>query len=669
VPDGNANVTLTASSTRQEAVAADALAAAEKAQRQGHVERALHLYLEATASVELPPAELCLKIARCQDRLGFLDEAFAWLTRVVDVSDAFLHWSAAASALGRVTKRARPAARTARRLAMTGSYTTNQLAAMLPLAGLRFGVDLLIHEGLYGQYQQDLIDPNSALYATEPELILVAVHEGALQLPSYSETPQTDVASELRRWMDLWKAASSHSSADIIQHNFAVRPDAPFGHLSAGTAGSRYAMIQALNRELAEGPAENVSIVDCDRLAASFGRSRWFDDRYWFLSKQGVALDALPLLARHTAAVIAARLGLSRKCLVLDLDNTLWGGIIGEDGLDGIVLGGDASGEAFVAFQEYILELKERGIVLAVASKNNEVDAREVFERHPEMRIRMDDVSVFAVNWEDKPANLRRIANTLGLGLDALVLADDNPAERQIVRQLVPEVDVLALPKEPADYRRALSEYLGFESVAITAEDRQRSAQYRARAAAAELRSSAADLESFYRDLRMEAVIAPFDELHLPRVAQLIGKTNQFNLTTRRHGTSNLRAFMASDAHVTRYLKLSDRFADHGLIAVLIGVIEDGVIDIDTFLMSCRVIGRTVEAQMLTHLCAEAKKVGGHTLRGTYVPTAKNSIVRDLYAQFGFRQIGVEGNGTTRWEYDLRARGPITNEFITESSA
>jgi FkbH-like protein len=668
-PEATDAMTVDLGSTATQPAVDEIVAGADDALRGGDAAGALSLYLEAAAATEVPPAELCLKIARCHDRLDAPQEGFAWLVRVCDASSSFLHWSSAATALGRMTRRERPAARMTRRLALTGSYTTSQLAAMLPLAALSHGIDLVIHEGLYDQYQQDLIDPASALHAAEPDLVLLAVHDGAAQLPPHSDAPDADVAAEAARWRQLWDAAASRSGADVVQHTFAIPPEAPLGHLSAGDPGSRYAMLQDLNRELFRLGGDRVSFVDCDRLASTYGRDRWFDDRYWFRSKQAVALEALPVLARHTAAVVAARLGLSRKCLVLDLDNTLWGGIVGEDGLDGIVLGGEGTGEAFVAFQEYVLALKERGVILAVASKNNEADAREVFEHHPEMRIRLDDIAMFSVNWEDKPANLRRIAQTLDLGLDALVLADDNPAERQIVRQLVPEVGVIVLPPEPAGYRRALAEYVGFESVAITAEDRQRGTQYRARAAAAELRSSATDIESFYRDLDMKAVIAPFDEMHMSRIAQLVGKTNQFNLTTRRHGAAALASFAASDRHVTRYLKLEDRLADHGLVALLIAETDDEVLTIDTLLMSCRVIGRTVEAQLLAHLCAEAQRLGCRTIRGTYVPTAKNAIVRDLYERFGFRAIDRRDDGVTTWEYDLREQGPITNGFIEERAA
>ncbi len=643
-------------------------AAGDEAQRKGDFERAVSLYLEAAAPTETPPGELCLKIARCHHRLGSSAEAISWLRRLVDAPDSFLPWAGGAALLARLTAEAAPRARLTCRVALTGSYTIDQFAAMLPLAALRLDLNLEVRVGLYGQYERDLIDAESDLYAGQPDVIVVAVDDGAARLPAYSESPKAAVAAEARRWTRLWERAAAYSPGTLVQHNFALRPESPYGHLSRGLPGSRFAMLQALNNALAESTTDSVSIVDCDRLAADFGRARWFDDRYWIRSKQAVALEAVPLLARHTAAVIAARLGLTRKCLVLDLDGTLWGGVIGEDGLAEIQLGGEGVGEAFVTFQESVLALKDRGVLLAVASKNNETDAREVFERHPEMRIRLDDISAFEVNWDDKPANLRRIAGTLGIGLDALVLVDDNTVERQIVRRLVPEVDVIALPAEPSQYRRALSEYLGFESVVITSDDRKRTDQYRARRMVVELASSATDIGAFYRDLRMKATTGPFDGRHMQRIAQLIGKTNQFNLTTRRYTVSELESFAESENHVTHYLRLSDRFADHGLVGLVIAKILSDTLDIDTFLMSCRVIGRTVEDHLLALLSKDATRAGCSKLRGTYVPTKKNSVVSGLYERFGFRLVHREDNGTTHWEYDLEAQRPIASTFIEEVS-
>jgi FkbH-like protein len=428
-------------------------------------------------------------------------------------------------------------------------------------------------------------------------------------------------------------------------------------------------MLQSLNLRLGELAAGTggVSLVDCDRLAGAVGKERWFDDRWWARSKQAVGLDAVPVLARQTAAVIAAAAGLSRKCIVLDLDNTLWGGIVGEDGLAGIRLGGDAPGEAYLAFQEHLLALKRKGVILAVASKNNPGDAREVFERHPEMRIRLDDIAVFLANWDDKPASIRRVAETLGIGLDALVFVDDNPAERQAVRELVPEVDVVALPDDPSGYVRALAAYPWLETAALTDDDRRRTEQYRARAHVAELRSGAGSMEEFLAGLGMRARIAGFDELRLPRITQLVNKTNQFNLTTRRASETEMRRVAEDDGHVDLCLELHDRFADHGLIAVLIARQDGPELDIETFLMSCRVIGRTVEEALVARVCREAAQRGCIRLRGRYVPSPKNAMVADLYERLGFEPAGRDGDATL-WTLEVPPDGSFGGRSFVEVS-
>jgi FkbH-like protein len=422
-------------------------------------------------------------------------------------------------------------------------------------------------------------------------------------------------------------------------------------------------MAQAVNAGLGVAAGSKVDIVDCERLSALVGKERWIDPRYWQLSKQAVSMQALPLLARHLTAVLAADLGLSRKCLVLDLDNTLWGGVIAEDGLAGIKLGGDQTGEAFVAFQEYIRQLKDKGVILAVCSKNNEADAKEPFERHPDMRLKLDDFATFIANWEPKADNLLRIAETLNIGLDSLVFVDDNPVERAAVRRAMPQVDVISLPADPAYYTRTLSQYLMFETATFTAEDARRTEQYRARTLAARLEKSAGSLEELWESLEMTATIAPFDGLNLPRIVQLIGKTNQFNLTTRRHGQAQVEAFMKDPDCVHFSLRLRDRFTDHGLVALMIVLQRGRILEIDTWLMSCRVIGRTVERTMLAHLCAHAAQRGATTIRGLYIPAAKNQLVKDVYSLFGFLP-AEEVAGGRAWHYDLAARGPIENRFI-----
>jgi FkbH-like protein len=633
------------------------------AQRQVRATR--ERYLAKSLETELPDGQVCLDLARCDYELGNLDDAFAWVARAIDADDSFITWMSAARLLADLKRSARPSCRRRLKVAITGSWTTGQFAAMLGVAALRAGIDLDLHEADFGQYRQDIIDPGSSLYRVQPDVLLIAVHEGAAELPAGSDAPGDAVEAECERWAGLWELAGRRCGAPIVQHGFAVRPDPALGHLATRVTGSRHAMLEMLNLRLAAEAPASVHIVDCDRVAADFGKRRWFDDRYWHIAKQAVALDALPLLARHTAAVMSAAVGLSRKCLAFDLDNTIWGGVIGEDGIAGIELGASPRGEAYVALQDYIVQLKERGVVLAVVSKNDEADAKRAFESHPDMRLRLADIASFIANWGDKPANLRRLAAELGLALDAIVFLDDNPAERESVRQALPEVEVLVVPDEPVGILQALSRSLLFEPASLTEEDRSRAALYRARGETARLRSATGSVEDFYRSLDMKAAVAPFDDLHLPRIVQLIGKTNQFNLTVRRHGAPAVRAFMEDPDHVTLYLKLRDRFADHGLVAAAIGEKQGGTLDIDTFLMSCRVIGRTVERELFRQLATRALELGCERIRGTYMPSVRNGVVRELYAALGFEPIGMDADGSTIWEYDVTRRGVPASEFIS----
>lgn len=641
----------------------DPIATGDRLRKGGEIQAALDCYLEAARAVEVPPASLCVRLARSWADLGDPQQALRWAAAVVDAGDDLPAWHAAAALVRRYLPSESGARRTAR-VAVVGSYTLSQYAALLHLPARRAGLALDVYEGAFGQYRQELLDPTSALWAFDPNFIILAVHERDLALPDDSHTPLEDVEAELHRWTSLWRHVTSRSRARVVQHTFVVPADPPLGHLAARRRGSRHAMIQALNLRLGEAAGDDVLLVDCERVAGQYGKRRWADPRYWHHAKQAVALGAVPLLARHTAAVLAGDVGLARKCLVLDLDNTLWGGVIGEDGLAGIRLGGTAEGEAYVAFQESLLALARKGVLLAVCSKNNPADAREPFERHPEMRLRLDDLAAFVAGWETKVEGIRTVAKELDLGVDALVFVDDNPAERQIVRQLLPEVDVLPLPPDPAEYSRALSEYLLFETSAFTADDRRRVEQYRARAAARALATEATSLEEFYRSLGMRAEFTPFDEVGGPRIAQLVAKTNQFNLTTRRHSAAQLAAF-ARDPHcLCCAVRLRDRFTDHGLVAVLIGRVRGATMGIDTWLMSCRVIGRTLEVEMLEWLRGSARARGVTTIEGEYIPTARNGLVADLYERLGFDRIDETADGATRWRLDVRTEGARREAFI-----
>ena len=618
--------------------------------------------LVEAAGHEVPPAPLCLRLARTAVRLGNEEEALRWALGVVAAGDDFTAWQAAAGIVARL-----PVAdvRRSARVAVLGSYTTSQLVPMLRLAARAVGVHLELYEGGYGQYRQEILDPGSGMHAFGPDLVVLAVHHGEVSLPLRSADPDAEVDAEVARWASLWDVVARTSGARVVQHAFALPPEAPMGHLGSRIRGSRASMLREVNTRLAARAGTAVSIVDCDRLASWVGKQHWFDARYWHLAKQAVSLRFTPLLARHTAAVVAAELGLGRKCLVLDLDNTLWGGVVGEDGLQGIALGGGPLGEAFLAFQDYVLALKDRGVILAVCSKNNDADAREVFERHPEMRIGLEDVALFLATWEPKHEQLRRIAKELDLGLDALVFVDDNPVEREAVRRFLPEVDVVTLPSDPSGYVEALASYPGFESASFTEEDAARTELYRGRALLREAESTATSIEDFYTSLAMRAVVQPFSDVDLPRVAQLMGKTNQFNLTTRRHSLADLEALAADPDVIHLTLRLRDRFVDHGLVGVLVGRVHGEVVEIDSWLMSCRVIGRTVEVAMLAQLAEVAVGRGARHLVGLYLPTAENGMVADLYGRLGFSRVaGDEPGAGTTWSYDLSAHGIPVNPFI-----
>jgi FkbH-like protein len=388
------------------------------------------------------------------------------------------------------------------------------------------------------------------------------------------------------------------------------------------------------------------------------GLSAWYDPAQWHRAKQEVHPSVSHVYGDLVARVIAARLGRSSKCLVLDLDNTLWGGVIGDDGLHGIVLGqGSVTGEAHVALQTYAKALSRRGVILAVCSKNDEANALEPFERHSEMILRRADIACFVANWQDKATNLREIARRLNIGVDALTFVDDNPFERNIVRRELPMVNVPELPEDAADYVNCIADAGYFEAIAVTADDLKRSEQYQANLQR-ESAMAETDMAGYLKSLNMELRWRPFDRIGLQRIVQLINKSNQFNLTTRRYTDAEAETLIDADATLALQLRLVDNFGDNGMIAVVIGrPAGDGVIEIDTWLMSCRVLGRQVEEATLNLVVAEAKRLGAQALRGVYKPTAKNGMVADHYRKLGFEPDGGEG-GETTWRLSLDHYAP-----------
>jgi FkbH-like protein len=617
--------------------AAEPSAEGDRLFRAGHHAAAVAAYERAAALFELPPGELSAKLARACLAAGDSGQAMAWALRVADSDHGFAAWSAAAKVLQRARGAGLPRLRRRLKVGLVGTWTTNAFAPLCVLALARLGIDAELYEAPFDQYFNETLEPGSALFASRPEALVLCPDHRAMGLPAFADEPAAVVAEEVARWAGVWRAARATAPLTIVQQGFALPAGDLLGHLGAGLAGARQSLAQAVNRELAvAAEAAAVGLVDVDGLAGRFGKDAWFDERSWHLAKVALAPAAMPLLARHTAAVLAARLGLSRRCLVLDLDNTLWGGVIGDDGLAGLTLGDGPDGEAFVAFQQAIKGLAGRGVVLAVCSKNDPEIAREPFLRHPEMVLGLDDIAAFVANWRPKSANLETIAKTLDLGLDTLTFVDDNPYERAEVRRALPEVDVLALPPEPTGYARALLAYPDFEPAAFTAEDRARGAQYRARAEAMSLRDGAGSLEDYQASLAMVATLGSIDETSLARVVQLINKTNQFNVTTIRRERDEVAALLLDPNVVHFWVRLRDRFADHGLIAVVIAEVAGAALVIDTLLMSCRVIGRGVEEVIRDELLEQARRRGCSVLEGRYVASPRNALVADLFPRLGF---------------------------------
>lgn len=534
------------------------------------------------------------------------------------------------------------------RIAILGSGTTTFLATALKMVCVRDGFAPEIYEAPYGAFRQEIMNAQSGLYAFAPQFVVIATQGRDAHLPAFAAEGEAEalVESTLSEWLELWALLLSRLPCTVLQNNFDLDWSDSAGSLGFVEPEGRPRLLLALNEGMRQRAPAGVVVVEADMASALVGKIRWSNARQWFMSGQHPAQECLPLLADVYCSLIRAALGMAKKVLVLDLDNTLWGGVIGEDGVDGIRLGApSAEGEAFVAFQRYALELKGRGVLLAVCSKNNEADARQPFLEHEAMVLGLDDFVAFHATWGDKPSALQALAKALNLGLESFVFVDDNPAERALVRYRLPQVAVPEMDSaDPAGYIAAIEHGRYFEALALSMEDRQRHGAYRANAERARLLAATADMESFLRQLEMKVTHGVFDSRVFERVVQLLGKTNQFNLTTRRHSREQVTKFMANPEVWTQWFRLQDRFGDNGLVGLLIAVpAGEQTWEIDTFLMSCRVIGRDMEKYMMATLLHEAGRRGIRRVMGRYVPTTKNAMVSDLYPQLGFvREEGAD---------------------------
>jgi FkbH-like protein len=553
------------------------------------------------------------------------------------------------------------------RLALIGSATLNQLVPGIRVAGLRHRLLFEVQTGNYGQYRQEVLDPTSALHKFAPHVVVLAVTVndalGNVLVTASEAEVEAALAKAVADLRNLWRTIRTSIKASVIQQTF-LDPSLPvFGSFDRLVPAAPSRLVSRLNDLVAEaGKQDGVLLLDIAAQADRDGMEAWFDVRRWLQAKQEIKPEAAGLYGELLARVIAAQRGSSHKCLVLDLDNTLWGGVIGDDGLEGIVLGeGSVRGEAHLALQRYALHLKQRGVILAVCSKNDLATAEAPFRDHSEMLLKRSDITAFVANWDDKATNLKAIAAQLNLGIDSLVFVDDNPVERDFVRQALPMVAVPDMPEDPAEYASTLAQAGYFEAVSFTQEDVARADLYAKDAERSALLSESKSIEEFLAELEMSVVHGPFARNDLVRVTQLINKTNQFNTTTRRYSAEEIATRASAPEYITLQFRLCDRYGDNGLVSTMILGPNDGeesTYRLESWVMSCRVFGRELEFEAMNIAVEVAQKRNARVLLADYMPTPKNGMIKDLYAKLGFSPIGNGGNGQTHWRLDLTQFSP-----------
>jgi FkbH-like protein len=532
------------------------------------------------------------------------------------------------------------------KIALLGDTATQFLTQAIRGAGYDLGYNLQIWEADFNQVEQQVYDPSSELYEFKPEVIILFQSSHKL-LGKYNKSKSdyaAFAADEMNGVKDMYATLTSrHPSAKVIYYNYTEIDDNIFGNFANKTTGSFLFQLRKLNLLLMEFAADTLNFHVCDISAIQnlVGKSAFFQASVYINTEMVLSIDVLPRIAFRTLGIISAMQGKFNKCVILDLDNTVWGGIIGDDGLENIQIGALGIGKAFSEFQHWVRKLKNRGIIVAVCSKNTETVAKEPFEKHPDMVLKLDDIAVFVANWDNKVDNIRKIQGILNIGLDSMVFLDDNPFERNMVRENIPGLTVPELPEDPAEYLEYLYTLDLFETVSFTEGDASRTKQYQVEAQRAILFEKFTNEDDFLVNLDMVSVIEPFNKFNTPRVAQLSQRSNQFNLRTIRYTEAELELLAVSPNYFTFSFTLEDKFGNNGLVCVVI-LQKEGVdtLFINTWFMSCRVLKRGMENFTINTIAGFAKDNNIEFLKGEYLPTAKNGMVANHYKNLGFAQHG-----------------------------
>ena len=541
-----------------------------------------------------------------------------------------------------------------KRIAILGGSTADAVKDILDLFLLNYGIEAEFYLSEYGQYYNEALFPSEELLSFKPDFVYIHTTNRNIDLyPDVNDSNQAveeKLGCELSRYEEMWKSLSEKLGAVIIQNNFEQPSFRLLGNSDFTDRRGRVNFINRLNLGFGEYAerTKNFYINDINYISSCYGLDKWSDSRQWYMYKYALAMDAVPYLASNIAAIIKAALGKNKKVLALDLDNTLWGGVVGDDGVDGIRIGKDLpGGQVYSEFQEYVRLHKDIGVLLTVCSKNDMENAAAGL-KHPDGVLKPEDFTMIKANWENKDINLIETAAELSLLPESFVFADDNPAERAIVKGQIPGIAVPEMT-DAENYIRILDRNRYFEILSLSDDDRKRGEMYKANAERAALRVSFADYGEYLDSLEMEAEIGDFLPVYLSRITQLTNKSNQFNLTTKRYTEAEIDAVYKSGSHIRLYGRLKDKFGDNGVVSVVIGEIKGDELHIDLWLMSCRVLKREMELAMLDKLIEAARARGIRKILGYYYPTNKNGMVKELYGSFGFTKT-ADNDGNTLWE-------------------
>ena len=533
------------------------------------------------------------------------------------------------------------------KLAVLGDTATQFLTQALKGLGYDHGFNLEIWEADFNQIERQVYDLSSELYEFKPEMVIVfqSSHKLLNKYNKLGSEKQTSLANnELESVEAIYSNLTSNLNAKVIYYNYTEIDDSIFGNYASKTESSFLYQLRKLNYELMLMATKKTNLYLCDisSIQNHFGKLNIFQPSIYLSTEMVLSIDVLPKVASRTIDLINALNGKIKKCVIIDLDNTTWGGIIGDDGIENIQIGSLGIGKAFSEFQNWIKKLKNRGIIVAVCSKNTESVAKEPFEKHPDMVLRLSDISVFIANWDNKVDNIRQIQSILNIGFDSMVFLDDNPFERNIVRENIPEICIPELPEDPANYLEYLYGLNLFETVSFSNEDSERTKLYQIEAERVKVQKKFTNEDDFLKNLEMVSVIEPFNKFNTPRMAQLSQRTNQFNLRTVRYSEADIERISKSKDYVTFSFSLEDKFGDNGLIcAIILKKENEETLFIDTWFMSCRVLKRGMEIFVLNTIVNFAKENGFRIIKGEYIPSAKNAMVKDHYLNLGFNKCGA----------------------------